>query len=333
MIITRTPLRISFVGGGSDLAAFYTESEGAVLSASINKYIYIATSSPFENSRLSLRHSCIESVDHFKELQHPIAREVLNHLKFQEKIDINVMSDLPHGTGLGSSSAFTVSMLQNIYARKGQYPVAPQLAELASMIEIEKLNEPIGKQDQYASSLGGINVLRFHKDHSVSAESLDLPRTTRKKMLDHLLLVYTGINRKASSILTEQKNNMSSIDKRKVLERMVELVTPLATALLAGNMEEFGGILDANWTMKQTLAKSVSNEEIDGCYVIARKNGAFGGKLLGAGGGGFLLFVAKPEDHHKILNALPRLKQLDFEFDFEGTQIVYPNIERSRLAS
>lgn len=333
MIITRTPLRISFVGGGSDLAAFYTETQGAVLSAAINKYIYIATSAPFDNTKLVLKHSMIESVNHFRELQHPITREVLNHLSFDKEVEINVTSDLPHGTGMGSSSAFTVSMLQNFFARKGQYPDRQYLAKLASEIEIEKLREPIGKQDQYAASVGGINVLKFYRNHEVSVDPLTLSETAQQKMLSHLILVYTGINRRASSILSEQKNNMSSIDKRNVLEQMVALVQPLTKALIAENMEDFGAILHENWSLKQTLAKSVSNSEIDNYYSIARDNGALGGKLLGAGGGGFLLFVAKPEDHQKILAALPTLKQLDFGFDFEGTKIIYQTNERIGAAS
>lgn len=333
MIVTRTPLRISFVGGGSDLAAFYSESEGAVLSAAINKYIHVATCAPFESKWISLKHSMIEAVDDCCDLQHPIVREVLKYLDFRERIDINVMSDMPHGTGLGSSSALTVSMLQNIFARLGSRSDTHQLAELASMIEIEKLKEPIGKQDQYAASIGGINVLRFHSNHKVSAEPLEISDGMRSKMLNHLLLVYTGINRKASTILAEQKKNMEQLNKRKVLEEMVALVPPLADALSKGDMESFGAILHQNWCLKQTLAKSVSNEEIDGYYSIARKNGALGGKLLGAGGGGFLLFVADPESHRRILDALPNLKHVDFDFDFQGTQIVYSKVEQRSLAS
>ncbi len=322
MIITRTPFRISFVGGGSDLEAFYSKSPGAVLSTSINQYMYISSHKFFDRDKIRVKYSQTETVDRASELQHPILRTILS--KFQlTGIEVSSIADVPSGTGMGSSSSFTVGVLHNIYTALGWEVSKEQLAREACEIEIDILKEPIGKQDQYAAAYGGLNIFRFNADGSVTTEPLKMNAETVAALNQHLVMFYIGNQRKASDILAEQKKNTSSEDKFKALKQMVTLVDELKFSLEKGAIDETGRILHENWILKQQLASSISNPEINEIYQTALENGATGGKLLGAGGGGFMLFYCKPENQVKLNNALQKLRSFDFSFEQEGSKVIY----------
>lgn len=322
MIITRTPFRISFVGGGSDLEAFYSKSPGAVLSTSINQYMYISSHKFFDRDKIRVKYSQTETVNNASELQHPILRTILS--KFQlTGIEVSSIADVPSGTGMGSSSSFTVGVLHNIYTALGWEVSKEQLAREACEIEIDILKEPIGKQDQYAAAYGGLNIFRFYADGSVITEPLKMNAESIEALNKHLVMFYIGNQRKASDILTEQKKNTSSEDKFKALQQMVSLVDELKFALEKGKIDETGRILHENWILKQQLASSISNPEINEIYQTALENGAMGGKLLGAGGGGFMLFYCKPDKQPKLNNALQKLRAFEFSFEQEGSKVIY----------
>ena len=295
MIITRTPFRISFVGGGSDLESFYAQFPGAVLSTSINKYMYISSHKYFESDKIRVKYSQTETVTHADELQHPILRSALKQFNIERGIEISSIADVPSGTGMGSSSSFTVGLLHNLYTWNGQFASKEILADNACDIEINQLHEPIGKQDQYAAAYGGLNIIRFNTNGTVRVEPIHLKKHTYETLEDNLIMFYYGNQRSASSILAEQKQNTSQADKQKSLIQMVQLVDDLKDCLYADNLNQFGRILHENWLLKKELASQISNKEIDDIYEIALRNGALGGKLLGAGGGGFLLFYCEKE--------------------------------------
>lgn len=323
MIITQTPFRISFVGGGSDLEAFYSQSTGAVLSTSINKYMYISSHKFFEEDKIRTKYSQTETVSSVKELKHPILRTALEKFDISGGIEISSISDIPGGTGMGSSSSFTVGLLHNLHVTKNLYASKETLGKEACEIEIDILKEPIGKQDQYAAAYGGLNVIEFHKNGLVTVNPVYLSADNYNALQDNLCLYYIGNQRSASSILSEQKKNTSQADKFNTLQNMVKLVYELRDVLMKGNLDSFGHIMHENWMMKQQLASGITSPLINELYETAMKNGALGGKLLGAGGGGFMLFYCPKEKQKKLDEALHKVRRFDFKFEQEGSKLIH----------
>lgn len=323
MIITRTPFRISFVGGGSDLEEFYKHSQGGVLSATINKFMYISSHYFFDEDKIRAKYSQTETVTDLMGLKHPILREVLQKFKIRGALEISSNGDIPSGTGLGSSSSFTVGLLHNLYTVTGKFVSKAQLADEACDIEINKLKEPIGKQDQYAAAFGGLNVVKFNSSGTVTVEPVHLRKDTYKTLQKNLLMFYTGGQRKSASILSEQKNNIRIKGKFETLKKMVELVDRLRDELHDGNLDTLGKLLHKNWLLKQKLASKISNPMIKGLYERALKNGAIGGKLLGAGGGGFLLLYCDENKQEKLRRAMYPLRELRFKLENEGSKLIY----------
>ncbi len=324
MIITRTPLRISFVGGGSDLSAFYEQEQGAVVSTAIDKYIYITVNPKFDH-KIRASYSITEIVDTVDELQHELIREALKLLNLEQGIEITSISDIPsQGTGLGSSSSYTVGLLNALYAYRGHMAGAERLAHEACCIEIERCAKSIGKQDQYIAAYGGLQYIRFNPDGSVFTDPIICSRETRRRLHTGLLLLYTGLTRRADDILAEQAHKTRADDaKRASLGRMVDLARQLYEALSQDKIDAFGEILHANWLEKRRLTSGISNNNIDAWYERARAAGAIGGKLLGAGGGGFLLLYADPDRHADICRALPELQRIPFHFCPQGSKVIY----------
>jgi D-glycero-alpha-D-manno-heptose-7-phosphate kinase len=324
MIIARSPLRISLGGGGTDLPSYYKEYGGFLLSAAIDKYVYATVMRPFAPG-IYLKYSNLEHVDLVKDVQHPIIREVLEELKLRTpQIEITTLADIPSGTGLGSSGSFTTALLKALYAhyRKNLHPI--ELAELACKIELEKLGEPIGKQDQYIAAFGGITSFTFNPDGSVLSEPLAISTGTLHNLEDNLLLFFTGISRSASSILSDQDkkskaNNMEMINN---LHFTKELGFKSRDALLAGDTQHFGELMHDHWEHKRTRSQGMTNDFINNAYESALKNGAVGGKLVGAGGGGFLMFYANDKDKLRTTMADLGLEEVRFQFDFEGTKVI-----------
>lgn len=323
MIITQTPFRISFVGGGSDLESFYSQHPGAVLSTSINKYIYISSHNFFDENQIRLKYSQTETVKSVDEIEHRIMKQVLKKFAINGAIEISSNGDVPSGTGLGSSSSFTVGLLHNLYARSGQFVRKQVLAEDACDIEINRLGEPIGKQDQYAAAFGGLNIFRFLSNGSVEVEPLYLRREVFETLEENLLMFYYGQQRTTASILSEQKDNMEKKDKVAILKEMVSLVPDLRDALYAGQLNDFGKLLHQNWLLKTSLASRISDSGIEEVYQTALAAGAVGGKLLGAGGGGFFLFYCEKQNQPRLREALKNLREMSFRFDNEGTKVIY----------
>ena len=323
MIIVKTPFRISFCGGGSDMKEYYSLYGGAVLSTTIDKYIYLSMHPYFYKKGYLLKYMRHEEVDEVEKIKHPIIREVFKDYNIKG-VDFNSSADIPAGTGLGSSSAFTVGLINlcNIYT--GRYMTKAEIADYACKIEIERLREPIGKQDQYASAFGGLNFITFNKDDTVSVEKIFLNRENFEELQNNLLIFFTGETRSASEILKEQKTNVSN-DKKKIdfMHNIVSLTEDLKREFLRGNIDALGEILHQSWLYKKKLASNISNSKIDEYYDLAIKNGALGGKLLGAGGGGFLLFYVKKDKQKDVLKALKDLYRLHFRFETQGTALIY----------
>ncbi len=330
MIISRTPLRISFAGGGSDLPVFYQQESGAVVSTTINKYIYITVNPKFDDM-IRASYSRTEIVETVGALKHELIRESLRHLNITGWIEITSISDIPsRGTGLGSSSSYTVGLLNALYAYIGQYAGADRLAREATLIEIERCQRVMGKQDQYAAAFGGIQFFRFNPDESVYVDPVICKPETRQNLNRRLLMLYTGLTRSAPDILERQSDNLSSSPrKRDQLRKMVQLAYDLRNALQNNDLQGFGEILHEGWMHKRSLARSISNSQIDDWYERARRAGAQGGKVLGAGGGGFLLLYADESRHAAILEALPELRPIDIRFEAQGSKIIY--VEESPL--
>jgi len=320
MIIARTPFRVSFAGGGSDLREFYGKNGyGAVVSTAIDKYMYIVIH-PYFHDKIRVKYSKTEDVENINDIKHPIIRECLRKVQIEKGIEIASFADVPAGTGLGSSSAFTVGLLNALYAYKGRVVSKERLAAEACEIEIDILKEPIGKQDQYAAACGNINYIRFNKDETVDVSPILLTESARKQIEDSLCLYYTGGTRRSGDILNEQKKNVSDKDKFQNLEKMVVLADELRGVLQEENINAVGDILHKGWIYKKELASGISNKEIDSLYDRAIKCGATGGKLLGAGGTGFLLIYSKG---HEILKKNMGCKTLPFKIDREGTKIIF----------
>lgn len=321
MIITKTPFRVSFCGGGSDMPTFYRENGGCVLSTTINRYMYITIHPYFDERQTSLRYSQVEIVNNIKDIKHSIFHQVLNDMKVSG-VEISSTADIPSGTGLGSSSAFTVGLLHTLYCYQGKYVSKEKIADEACQVEIEKLNNPIGKQDQYAVACGGLNFIEFNKDDSVTVSPLILRSGLKRELQDNLIMFYTGITHDANVILAEQKKNIAKAEKTRNLIAMCDLARTMKVSLESSNLNDVGRILNEGWFRKKELASGVSNSRIDEIYDTAMANGAIGGKLLGAGGGGFLLFYCE-HDKQKHLEESLGLKRFDFKFEHDGTSIAH----------
>jgi len=322
MIITKTPFRVSFAGGGTDLREFYSKEEGAVLSTTIDKYMYIAMHRYFEK-KIMLKYSKTEIVDFPEQIEHKLIRECFLKTNTREPIEMTSFADIPSsGTGLGSSSAFDVGLLKALYTYKGKNKENITLAEEACEIEIEMLKEPIGKQDQYACAVGGFNLIKFNPDESVFVEPLVIPLKIKRALDENLVMFYTGITRSASSILTKQKKECTKEDKFRNLVKMRDLAFELRDSLISGDITSFGSILNKGWMLKKELASGISNAEIDGYYNKALSLGAAGGKILGAGGGGFFLFYC-PTEKQEILRKNLGLRKMKFRFEPQGSRIIY----------
>ena len=321
MIITRTPFRISFAGGGSDISDFYEKHGGCVLSTSINRYCYISIHPYFDERYTLLKYSENELVDDISKIKHRIFKCVLGDARLHG-VEIVSTADVPGGTGLGSSSTFTVGLLNTVSCYQGKYVSKGKLAEMACRVEIEKLGSPIGKQDQYAAAFGGLNFIRFHQDGEVSVSPVVMAPETYRQLQRNLVMFYTGEVRSANSILSEQKKNSSAEDKAANLQKMCALAEEMKSALEGTDLSGFGDLLNEGWKLKKTLASGISNPLIDEAYETAMANGALGGKLLGAGGGGFLLFYCPPERQDRLRTALD-MKPFPFSFEKDGTSVVY----------
>ena len=321
MIITRTPFRISFAGGGSDLPDFYKKYGGCVLSTSINRYCYISIHPYFNERGTMLKYSESELVTDLSQIKHRIFNCVLNEVKLHG-VEITSTADVPGGTGLGSSSTFTVGLLNAVNCYRGKYLSKGKLAAKACQVEIEKLGSPIGKQDQYAAAYGGLNFIRFHQDGEVSVSPIVMRPETYRKLQQNLMMFYTGDVRSANAILAEQKKNISAEDKVENLRKMCALAEEIKLALEDNDLSSFGRLLNDGWELKRTLASGISNPDIDKAYETAMRNGALGGKLLGAGGGGFLLFYCEPDKQEQLRIAL-RLRPFPFSFEKDGTSVIY----------
>ncbi len=324
MIISRTPLRVSFAGGGSDLAAFYRHEPGAVTSTAINKYIYITVNRKFDR-KIRASYSVTEIVDSLDELKHELIRESLRMVGLDHGIEITSISDIPSmGTGLGSSSTYTVGLLKAMYAYTGQHVGAERLAREACEIEIEMCAKPIGKQDQYIAAYGGLQHIQFNADESVFVDPVICAPATKGNLARGLLLLYTGLTRSADAILAEQQHNIETNESRMQAQRdMARLARELRDALSENDLGSFGEILHQGWLEKKRMASTISNPRIDEWYERARQHGAIGGKITGAGGGGFLLLYAPPERHGEILRALPELQPVAIRLEPQGSKIIY----------
>ena len=295
MIVSKTPLRMSFVGGGSDLPAYYREESGAVLSTTIDKYMYICVNRKFDGN-IRVSYTRTEEVAAVADIQHPLVREALDVAGISGGIEIASMADIPsQGSGLGSSSTYTVGLLNALFAYRGRYASKEQLARLACEIEIDRCREPIGKQDQYAAAFGGMNLIRFHPDESVSVDPVICNPKVRADLEASTLVLFTGRTRSASEVLARQSAALRKLDRRQLMRRMVELAFEFKRELESGQLDGIGPLLDENWRLKAQLSAGISDAQIDGWYASAIANGALGGKLLGAGNGGFMMFVAPPD--------------------------------------
>jgi D-glycero-alpha-D-manno-heptose-7-phosphate kinase len=322
MIISRSPLRISLGGGGTDLPSYYQKYEGFLIAGAINKYVYVTANKRFTKG-IALKYSQMEEVNQVSDIKHPIIRESLIMMGINEvNLEITTLADIPSGTGLGSSGSFTTALLKTL-SQFNRINTSPQsLAEMACEIEINRLREPIGKQDQYIASYGGICCFNFHKDNSVSVEPLNTKDSTLMELEENLILFFTGYSRSASSILQDQNMKSKQLDTAMLenLHFVKEIGLKSKVALENGKLEEFGFLMHQHWEHKKIRSNGMSNPQIDEWYELGLKNGAIGGKVVGAGGGGFLMFYA--ENKNKLRSAFEKagLDEVRFGFDFEGTR-------------
>jgi len=324
MIIARSPLRISLGGGGTDLPSYYRNYGGFLVSATIDKYVYVTIMRPFTEG-IFLKYSKLEHVAEVDEVKHPIIREALRMMALRTpQIEITTLADIPAGTGLGSSGSFTTALIKALYAHRRKLIHPSELAKIACEIEIDRLGEPVGKQDQYIAAFGGITSFKFHTNDEVEAQPLNITMDTLFDIEDNLLLFFTGYSRSAGSILKDQETRTQKSDQEMLsnLHFVKELGIRSKKALESGRPGEFGEIMHEHWEHKKRRSDNMSNPKINKWYEIAKKNGAIGGKLVGAGGGGFLMFYA--EDRNKLRKAMTHagLEEVRFRFDFEGTKIL-----------
>ena len=324
MIISRSPLRISLGGGGTDLPSYYEKNEGFVLAAAIDKYVYVSANRPFEEG-IKLKYSIIENQRNIASVQHPIIREVLSYFELETpQIELGIMADIPAGTGLGSSGSFTVSLIQALSVHYRKNLTTVEIAELACRIEIETLGEPIGKQDQYIAATGGIMEFVFKRDGEVKATPLGLSFDTLHDLEDNLLLFFTGLSRSASTILAyqDQKSKLDDASMIEGLHYIKDLGHRSKEALLSEDTVSFGKLMNEHWERKKLRSNGITNDSINRAYARALENGAIGGKLVGAGGGGFLMFYAS--ERKKLRKEMRELgmQEVRFRFDFEGTKVI-----------
>jgi D-glycero-alpha-D-manno-heptose-7-phosphate kinase len=324
VIISRTPLRVSFLGGGSDLPAYYRRHGGAVLSTAIDQSVYVTVSRKFDNA-VRVSYSRTEEVAHANDVAHPLVREALAMLGIEGGIEITSIADIPaKGTGLGSSSSFTVGLLNALHAYCGRHVPAEKLAAECCAIEIERCGEPIGKQDQYAAAFGGFNFIRFHGDERVEVNKIVCAPGVIAGIQERLLFFYTGITRSASELLSRQSREMATdACKQNGMADMVRLAEAAYAELCAGKAGSLGEMLDDAWQIKKRMTDGISNTMVDDAYAAAIRAGAGGGKLLGAGGGGFLMLHAEPDRHHAIRHALAALRETPFRFAAHGSSIIF----------
>lgn len=322
MIITRTPFRISFAGGGSDLPSFYRRHTGAVLSTAIDKYMYIVLHPFFQKDKIQLKYSKNELVGDVNDIRHPIFREVLKEYGLSG-IDINSIADVPSGTGLGSSSSFTVGLLNAVRAYLGKASGAGALGAMACDVEINKVGSPIGKQDQYAAAYGGLNLITFHGDESVVVERIIMNRAKKKELERNLFMFYLGGKHSANEILKRQQEAISNDDKFEVQKKMVQLAYDLKDRLENNDIDDMGTILHEGWLMKKSLTNGITSDVIDTLYNKGIKAGATGGKLLGAGGAGFMLFYCPGSRHEDFLGNMCGESEMKFNFDDQGSKIIH----------
>ena len=321
MIISKTPLRVSFAGGGTDIADYYRTGYGAVVSSAIKKYVYVTVNKRFDED-IRISYSKTEIVDSLDKVEHGLVREALRKVGIRNGIEITTIADIPSkGTGLGSSSAIAVGLLNALYAFKGYRASPKKLAEEACEIEIDKLGEPIGKQDQYIAAYGGIQHIKFNADETVTLDPVICPPKTKRDIESHLMLLYTGRTRKSSDILSKQKSNSQT--NKEILDKMRDQAEQLFHDLTSLQVNKLGQALKEGWELKKSLAKGISDPEIDKIYGKALKAGAVGGKITGAGGGGFLVLFVPPESHWSVRNALPGMKDLEFKIEPQGSKIIY----------
>jgi D-glycero-alpha-D-manno-heptose-7-phosphate kinase len=325
MITSRSPLRITLGGGGTDLPSYYREHGGFLIAAAINRYVFVNVMRPFATG-IFLKYSKLEHVDSVDDVQHPIIREALRMVGLQTpQIEITTLADIPAGTGLGSSGSFTTALLKALYSQQRRLLPVNELAELACEIEIDRLGEPIGKQDQYISAYGGVTCFTFHPDDRVDVEPLRITTEGLADLEDHLLLFFTGFSRKAGSILADQKTRTEGVDPQMIdnLHFVKELAFRTRAALESGHIAQLGEIMHEHWEHKRRRSPMMSSPQIDEWYELGLKNGANGGKLVGAGGGGFLLFYA--QDRLRLRAAMRRagLEEVRIRFDFEGTKVLF----------
>jgi D-glycero-alpha-D-manno-heptose-7-phosphate kinase len=324
MIISKTPLRMSFAGGGSDLPAFYQRFGGAVVSTAIDKYVYVNVNKKFDNG-IRIGYSKNEEVGKVSDIAHPIVRKTFEYLGLEGGVEITTIADIPSGgTGLGSSSSFAVGILNALYAYMGKYVSFEKLAQEASHIEIELCKEPIGKQDQYAAAYGGFNFIEFRPDNSVFLEPIIMEKKIRDEIQSRLLLFYTGKTRSASDLLQKQSQAiMSDQNKMKAMHHIASQARELAKELRNNNPHALGEILHEGWLLKRSLLNEISGSEIDYWYELAINAGAIGGKILGAGGGGFLMLYVPEDNQSKVIKALSMIRQVNIKFDQHGSQIIF----------
>jgi D-glycero-alpha-D-manno-heptose-7-phosphate kinase len=317
---------MSFVGGGSDLPAFYHRYSGAVISTAIDKYVYVNVNKKFD-SGIRVAYSKTEEVSSVKDIEHRIVRAAMELLGMTGGVEITTIADIPSsGTGLGSSSSFAVGLLNALNAYLGKFQSSESLGKTSCEVEINICNEPIGKQDQYAAAFGGFNIIEFHSNEAVTVSPIICEKNTLQKIEESILLFYTGVSRSASKLLRRQSEDIvSSGLKQKTMQKMVSLAYSLKKELQSNNVNAFGEILHENWELKKTITDGISNPEIDQWYALARKFGATGGKILGAGAGGFLMLTAPREKHKAIIETLSGLKHVPVSFELTGSKIIFYN--------
>jgi D-glycero-alpha-D-manno-heptose-7-phosphate kinase len=325
MIITRSPLRISLGGGGTDLPSYYRHHGGFLIAAALDKYVYVTVMRPFTTG-VFLKYSKLEHVERIEDVEHPIIREAIEAVGLDKpQIELTTLADIPAGTGLGSSGSFTTALLKALYAHRMRLIHPGELAELACHIEIDRLGEPIGKQDQYIAAYGGITCFTFNADDTVEAQPLKLSMDSLFDLEDNLLLFFTGFSRSAGSILKDQKERTAQSDTAMLdnLHFVKQLGYRSKELLEKGQMTEFGALMHEHWEHKKRRSGGMSNPQIDEWYDLGMRNGAVGGKLVGAGGGGFLMFYAS--ERNKLRHAMARagLDEVRFRFDFEGTKVMF----------
>lgn len=323
MIIARSPLRLPLGGGGTDLPSYYRQHEGFLIAAAIDKHVYITVHRNF-TPELIIKYSRLEHVEHIDQIEHPIVREALKLVGVHGGLEITSMADIPAGTGLGSSGSFTTALLKALHADCKNLVHPNELAAQACEIEIGRLKEPIGKQDQYIAAFGGVTCFEFHKDDRVSAEPLRLSAETLHDLEDNLMIFFTGYSRSASNILKDQDEKSKQNDPAMLanLHYVKELGLRTRRSFETGNLPEFADLMNEHWEHKRKRSAGISNPQIDEWYEVARANGALGGKLIGAGGGGFLMFYTL--DRSRLRHALTRagMREVRFHFDFEGTKVI-----------